>query len=1026
MAWSFVQSIGSAALASSHGVTFANNVASGNKIIVVVTVASSSTSAVTTSSVKDGASNSWTAIANEPFTDTQTGDKGNVSIWALDVPAGDVGTKPTITATGGSGTVVIGVLACEVSGLLAGNTTAMADGTAGVSTGGGGQASTTSPTYSSTAANEFLIAVYGDYGNGTTWTNPSGYQGATAGPGSSGAAEGVNDSTDCNIELAYKNSTDGSETASFTTTGSSSGYGELLVAFKLASAAAQPFDIPKFEPGPFWLQLFKPGLPKPNIRMTPPGAPSIGATGSFTLAPLAFSSSGSQTSPDVPQIFPGNTWFSLFKPWAPTPPPVPPAVQQVTANGSFSLAPLAFAGTGSQSSPDVTQINPGTTWLSLFKGWVPRPFPVPPAVQGVNGTASFSLSPVAFSSQGSQTSPDVPQFQPGPFWLQLFKPGVYKPVPPPPAVQSVSATASFSLAPFAFSAQGNQTSPDVPQIFPGTTWFDLFKPGLPRQRPQTATQQVLGITSSGNFALAPLAFSAQGSSTSPDMPQVQPGPYWLSWFKPGLYKPLPPVPAVQGVSATGSFTLAVLAFQAQGNQTSPDVPQVNPGTTWMALFKGWVPRPFPAPPAYQSVSGTGSFSLAALKFAAQGNQTSPDVPQINPGTTWLGLFKPGLPRQRPVPPVAPPASASASFALAPLAFSARGAQTSPDVPQVNPGPFWLSIFKPGIPKPPPVPPAVQSVHATGSFSLAPLAFLANGSVFTPLDDQPQINPGPRWLALFKHRQRPVPPAVPAARTESGPFSIYLPGGCIKFGPFRIGIPAPQVALQGYAGRFGPLTVALPSAVVSLTGVHTPPWAGFAIPPLRVSLTGKIQGGAFNITLPPPKTALTGTTLHVHSGAFNISMTCLGGGVGRVFIALDPPPDAEPANWTLSQPVTTWKTYLPWEAWNVGYATVTLSHLSTQYVLIPVSATKNGSSYNPTSDTVQFAFAPTPTYVPQNSDWVSGSWITNSSNILYPYSAQCLVGPGGTTSLGLGTYQIYIKISDSPETPVLVAGQLVVT
>ena len=109
---------------------------------------------------------------------------------------------------------------------------------------------------------------------------------------------------------------------------------------------------------------------------------------------------------------------------------------------------------------------------------------------------------------------------------------------------------------------------------------------------------------------------------------------------------------------------------------------------------------------------------------------------------------------------------------------------------------------------------------------------------------------------------------------------------------------------------------------------------------------------------------------------------------------------------------------------VAYSSsIGINHLSTQYVFIPVKATRSGSSYNPTGDTVQFAFMPTPTQVPQNSDWVSGSWDTNSSNIFYPYSAKCLVGPSGTVNLGIGTYVIYIKVSDSPEVPVLVGGQL---
>jgi hypothetical protein len=69
--------------------------------------------------------------------------------------------------------------------------------------------------------------------------------------------------------------------------------------------------------------------------------------------------------------------------------------------------------------------------------------------------------------------------------------------------------------------------------------------------------------------------------------------------------------------------------------------------------------------------------------------------------------------------------------------------------------------------------------------------------------------------------------------------------------------------------------------------------------------------------------------------------------------------------------------------------------------------------------------PTPTQIPQTADWVSGSWETVSTNVLYPYNARCLVGPSGTISLNTGTYVIYMKITDNPEIPVLVGGQLVV-
>jgi hypothetical protein len=108
---------------------------------------------------------------------------------------------------------------------------------------------------------------------------------------------------------------------------------------------------------------------------------------------------------------------------------------------------------------------------------------------------------------------------------------------------------------------------------------------------------------------------------------------------------------------------------------------------------------------------------------------------------------------------------------------------------------------------------------------------------------------------------------------------------------------------------------------------------------------------------------------------------------------------------------------------VGFSAIGMSHLSTQYYLVPVAATKVGVTYNPTGDTVQFAFMPTATAVPQVSDWVAGAWDTNTSSVLFPYSAKCLVGPSGTTNPGIGRYYTYVKITDSPEIPVLIAGLL---
>lgn len=104
---------------------------------------------------------------------------------------------------------------------------------------------------------------------------------------------------------------------------------------------------------------------------------------------------------------------------------------------------------------------------------------------------------------------------------------------------------------------------------------------------------------------------------------------------------------------------------------------------------------------------------------------------------------------------------------------------------------------------------------------------------------------------------------------------------------------------------------------------------------------------------------------------------------------------------------------------MGYNSISISSLSLQYVGVPVtSETINGAARNPTADPVSMAFMPQATQVPQSGDWQAAIWGTNTSNVLQPYSAYCLVGPGGTIQLGIGTYVVYVKITDNPEVPVL--------
>lgn len=103
------------------------------------------------------------------------------------------------------------------------------------------------------------------------------------------------------------------------------------------------------------------------------------------------------------------------------------------------------------------------------------------------------------------------------------------------------------------------------------------------------------------------------------------------------------------------------------------------------------------------------------------------------------------------------------------------------------------------------------------------------------------------------------------------------------------------------------------------------------------------------------------------------------------------------------------------------APLSLSALTLEYVKVAVAATVNGSAIDPTADAVQMAF-PLAGVDPISGDWKTASWETVSGI----YYARCLVGPAGTITLAANLYDVWVKVTDTPETPVRKAGQLEIT
>jgi hypothetical protein len=99
-----------------------------------------------------------------------------------------------------------------------------------------------------------------------------------------------------------------------------------------------------------------------------------------------------------------------------------------------------------------------------------------------------------------------------------------------------------------------------------------------------------------------------------------------------------------------------------------------------------------------------------------------------------------------------------------------------------------------------------------------------------------------------------------------------------------------------------------------------------------------------------------------------------------------------------------------------------SQASRQYVRAVVTPT---APYNPTADVVEFAFTEPGTSV-IGAQWWTGSWVSSESTGSNGYLAQCLVGPGGTTQLPPGSYQVWVQVTDNPEIPVLPAYLLTIT
>jgi len=155
-----------------------------------------------------------------------TGATVLVALFALNTPAGQVGTKPAIVG-GWTNTATASQGILEVSGLATGATLGtLVDGTpATKAQNTTGVTPATASAYTDTAVNEFTLFVYGDDGGPATL-------GALS-TGYTTSASNVSANSHADLGLGWKNSSNGAETASWALSGTEPAWGTILVAFLL-------------------------------------------------------------------------------------------------------------------------------------------------------------------------------------------------------------------------------------------------------------------------------------------------------------------------------------------------------------------------------------------------------------------------------------------------------------------------------------------------------------------------------------------------------------------------------------------------------------------------------------------------------------------------------------------------------------------------------------------------------------------------------------------------------------------------
>ncbi len=105
-------------------------------------------------------------------------------------------------------------------------------------------------------------------------------------------------------------------------------------------------------------------------------------------------------------------------------------------------------------------------------------------------------------------------------------------------------------------------------------------------------------------------------------------------------------------------------------------------------------------------------------------------------------------------------------------------------------------------------------------------------------------------------------------------------------------------------------------------------------------------------------------------------------------------------------------------------TIRVHSLSNEFIRVPVRAREAGIVVNPTGNAVALAFKSSG--APIGGDFIAGAWETDATTDPDTYFARIRVGgtgSGATVELADAKYRVFVKITATPEIPVIESDEL---